>query len=136
MSVGECVQSHYFPFLRLPTFHCLQHRSRFSDKPAGDDAQSDSRVETATPESSSSPTLAATKMVDRKVPEMSDFLKKTTITEEERLAYNRFSWLTGNLISMIHEVDVLTIHDFTIVCFDSFLIAGLDLHLANFFLLS
>jgi hypothetical protein len=27
MSVDECVQFHRFPFLCLPTFHCLLHRS-------------------------------------------------------------------------------------------------------------
>jgi hypothetical protein len=59
-------------------------------------------------------------MMDRQVPEMSDFFKKTTITEEECLAYHRFDWLTNNLLSMISEVDVSTVHDSTIVYFESY----------------
>jgi hypothetical protein len=66
-------------------------------------------------------------MVDRKVPEMSDFFKKTTVTEEECEAYHRFGWLTGSLISTIPELDVPTVHDSTIVCFESYMVAGLGL---------
>jgi hypothetical protein len=58
---------------------------------------------------------------------MSDFFNKTIVTEEERLAYHNFSWLTGNLISMISEVDISTVHDSTTICFESYLIAGLGL---------
>jgi hypothetical protein len=66
-------------------------------------------------------------MADRKVSKMSDFFKKITVTEEDRLPYHRFGWLTGNLISTIPEVDVSTIHDSTIICFESYLITGLGL---------
>jgi hypothetical protein len=89
------------------------HDFPINDKPAGDDTQSDSGAVSAAPATSSSPTLAATKMADRKIPEMSDFFEKTTVTEEERQAYHEFSWLTGNLISMIPEVDISTVHDST-----------------------
>jgi hypothetical protein len=95
------------------------HDFPITDKPAGDDAQSDSGAESVAPTTSSSPTLAATKMADRKITEMSDFFGKTTVTEEERQAYHGFSWLTGNLISTIPKVDVPTVHNFTIVCFES-----------------
>jgi hypothetical protein len=71
-------------------------------------------------------------MVDRKVPEMSNFFKKTTVTKEECLAYHSFSWLTGNLISMIPEVDVPTVHDSTTICFESYLITGLGLPFSKF----
>jgi hypothetical protein len=63
---------------------------------------------------------------------MSDFFKKTTVTEEERRAYHRFSWLTGNLISTIPEVDVSIIHDSIIVCLESYLIVGLGLPPSKF----
>jgi hypothetical protein len=95
------------------------HDFPINDKPAGDDTQSDSGAVSVALATSSSPTLAATKMADRKIPEMSDFFEKTTVTEEERQAYHEFSWLTGNLISMIREVDIPTVHDSTIVCFES-----------------
>jgi hypothetical protein len=71
-------------------------------------------------------------MMDRKVLEMGDFLKKTIVTEEERLAYHSFCWLTGNLISMISEVDISTVHDFTTICFESYLITGLGLPPSKF----
>jgi hypothetical protein len=94
--------------------------------------RSDVLIKSIAPATSSSPTLAATKMADRKVPEMSDFFKKSTVTEEECLAYDSFSWLTGNLISMILEVDVPTVHDSTTICFESYLIAGLGLPPSKF----
>jgi hypothetical protein len=106
------------------------------DVSTGDDAQSNSGAECIAPATSSLPTLAATKMADRKVYEMSDFFKKTTVTKEQRLAYHSFGWLTGNLISMILEVDVPTVHDSTTICLESYLIAGLGLSPSKFFLLS
>ena len=91
-------------------------------------------MESAALATSSSPTLAATKMVDRRVPKMSNFFKKITVTEEERLAYHRIGWLTGNLISMIPKVDAPTVHDSTTICFESYLIAGLGLLPSKFLL--
>jgi hypothetical protein len=90
----------------------IAHDLPVTNKPAGNDAQSDSEVESAAPATSSSPTLATTKMAARKVFEMSDFFKKRTVTKEDRLAYHRFSWLTNNLLSTIPEVDVPSVHDF------------------------
>jgi hypothetical protein len=71
-------------------------------------------------------------MTDRKVPEMSDFFKKTTVTEEEHRGYHMFGWLTGNLISTIPEVDVPPIHDSTITYFESYLITGMSLPPSKF----
>jgi hypothetical protein len=102
------------------------------DTPADDDARSDSGAESIASTTSSSPTLAVTKMVDRKVPKMSDFFKKTIVTEEEHLAYHSFGWLTGNLIFMILEVDVPTVHDSTTICFESCLLTGLGLSPSKF----
>jgi hypothetical protein len=142
MSASSPMTSHSFAF-QLFTTCCITpishsmasktaHDLPITDKPIGDDTQSDSGAVSTAPTTSSSPTLAATKMVDRKVSEMSDFFKKTTDTEEERLAYHRFGWLTGNLMSMILVVDVPTVHDSTIVCFESYLIAGLGLPPSKF----
>jgi hypothetical protein len=137
MSASSPMTSHSFTFqlfttcCTAPISHSMAmktaHDLPITDKPIGDDAQSDSGAASTALTTSSSPTLAATKMVDRKVSEMSDFFKKTTDNEEERLAYHRFGWLTGNLMSMILVVDVPTIHESTIVCFESYLVAGLDL---------
>jgi hypothetical protein len=137
MSASSPITSHSFAFqlfgacCTTPVSHFMTVETAqdlpITDKPAAADAQSDSRVESTAPTTFASPTLAATKMADRNVPEMSDFFKKTTVIEEERRAYHRFSWLTGNLISMIPEVDVPTVHDSTIVCFESYLVARLGL---------
>jgi hypothetical protein len=142
MSASSPIASHSFAFqlfaacCTTPVSHSMAaktaHDLPITDKSARDDAQSDSGAESAAPATSSSPTLAATKMTDRKVPEMSDFFKKATVIEEERRAYHRFCWLTGNLISTIPEVDVPTVHDSTIVCFESYLVVGLDLPPSKF----
>jgi hypothetical protein len=59
-----------------------------------DDTKSDSGVESTAPVTSSSPTLGAIKMADREILGMSDFFKKTTVTDEELQAYHDFGWLT------------------------------------------
>jgi hypothetical protein len=142
MSASSPIASHSFAFqlfaacCTAPISHSMAaktaHDLPITDKPDGDDTQSDSGVERTTPTTSSSPTIATTKISDRKVPEMSDFFKKTTVTEEEHQAYHRFGWLTDNLISKILEVDVSIVHDSTIVCFESYLIIGLGLPPSKF----
>jgi hypothetical protein len=142
MIASSPITSHSFAFqlftacCTAPVSHSMAvktaHDLSIANTLSGDDTQSDSRVESAAPITSSSHVLAATKMVDIKVPEMSDFFKKIIVTEEERLAYHSFSWLTGNMISMIPEVDVPTVHDSTTICFESYLIAGLGLPTSKF----
>jgi hypothetical protein len=63
------------------------HNLPTADNPTADDTKSDSEAESAAPTTSSSPTLSAIKMADKKVPEMSAFFKKTTVIEQERQAY-------------------------------------------------
>jgi hypothetical protein len=53
------------------------------------------------------------------------FFKKMTVTEDDLRAYHDRGWLTGNLVSFIPEVDVPTIEDSTILCFESQLAVGL-----------
>jgi hypothetical protein len=77
-------------------------------------------------------TLAVIKMTNNKVLEMSDYWKKSTITEADHQAYHDFSWLTGNLMSTVLEVDFPTTHGSTVVCFESHLIAGLHLPPSKF----
>jgi hypothetical protein len=96
----------------------ISHDLHIADKPANDHSMSDSEVESA-PATSSTPTRAAIKMVEGKIPEFSEFFKKTTVIEEERRGYHDLGWLPGNLISMIPEVDEPTIHDSTVICFES-----------------
>jgi hypothetical protein len=100
MNASSPTASHSFAF-QLFTVCCTApvsqsmvaetaHDLPITDKPVAANAQSDSGVESVALVTSSSPILAATKMADRKVPEMSGFFKKTTVTEEERLDYHMF----------------------------------------------
>jgi hypothetical protein len=86
-----------------------------ADTPAVDEGRNDSGAESDAPTTSSSVTLAIIKMVDNKVPEMSDYWKKSTITKVDRQAYHDFGWLTGNLMSIVPEVDFPSTHDSTVV---------------------
>jgi hypothetical protein len=76
---------------------------------------------------SSSLTRGAAKMADGEILELTDFFKKTTVTEDDRKAYHDRGWMAGNLLSFIPEVDVPTIEGSTILYFESQLVAGLGL---------
>jgi hypothetical protein len=81
---------------------------------------------------SSSPTRGATKMAEGEIPELSDFFKKTTMTEDDHRAYHDRGWLTGNLVFFIPEVDVSTVEGSIILCFESQLAAGVGLPPSKF----
>jgi hypothetical protein len=76
---------------------------------------------------SSSSTRGTAKMVEGEIPELTDFFKKMTVTEDDRRAYHNRGWLTGNLVSFISEVDVPTVEGSTVLFFESQLTAGLGL---------
>jgi hypothetical protein len=75
----------------------------------------------------SSLTCGATLMDKGEILELSDFFKKTYVTDGERQAYHERGWLTGNVISSVNEVDIPTIEGSTAICFESHLIVGLGL---------
>jgi hypothetical protein len=75
----------------------------------------------------SSPTHGGTRMAAGEIPELTDFFKKTTMTEDDRRAYHDRGWITGNLVSFIPEVDVPTVEGSTIIYFESQLVAGVGL---------
>jgi hypothetical protein len=97
-----------------------------------DDLGHDSAAESAAMAASSSPTHGATRMSRGEIPELTDFFKKTTVTEHNHRAYHDRGWLTGNLVSIIPEVDVHTVEGSTIICFESQLAAGIGLPLSKF----
>jgi hypothetical protein len=97
-----------------------------------DDSGHDSGTESTVMATSSSLIHGTTKMVEEKIPELTDFFKKTTVTEDNRRAYHDREWLTDNLISFILEVDVPTIDGSIILCFESQLAAGLGLPPSKF----
>jgi hypothetical protein len=72
---------------------------------SADDSGHDSGAESAAM-AASSPTRGATRMAVGEIPELTDFFKKTTVTEDDRRAYHDRGWLTSNLVSFIPEIDV------------------------------
>jgi hypothetical protein len=52
-----------------------------------DDSGHDSRAESTVMAASSSPTRGTTKIAEGEIPELTDFFKKTTVTEDDRRAY-------------------------------------------------
>jgi hypothetical protein len=102
------------------------------DKLADDDAKNDSGAESAATTTSSSTTLATIKLADNKVPEMTGYWKKSSVIEVDCKTYHDLCWLSGNLVSMIPEVDVPTTHGSTVMCFESHLISGLGLPPSKF----
>jgi hypothetical protein len=97
-----------------------------------DDSGHDSRAKSTTMTASSSPTHGTTKTSEGEIPELTDFFKKMTMTEDDLRAYHDRGWLTGNLVSFIPEVDVPTGEGSTILCFESQLAAGVGLPPSKF----
>jgi hypothetical protein len=97
-----------------------------------DDSRHDSRVKSTVMVASSSPTHGATKMADGGILELTNFFKKTTVTEDDLRAYHDRGWLPGNLVSFIPEVDIPTIEGSTILFFEYQLAAGLGLPPSKF----
>jgi hypothetical protein len=81
---------------------------------SADDSGHDSGAESAAM-AASSPTRGATRMVVGEIPKLTNFFKKTTMTEDNHRTYHDRGWLTGNLVSFIPEVDVPTLEGSTII---------------------
>jgi hypothetical protein len=99
--------------------------------PAIDEGRSNSGAESYAPATSSA-THVVIKMAGSKVTKMSDYWKKSIITEADHQVYHDFGWLTDNQMSTIPEVDFPTTHGSTVVCFESHMIAGLGLPPSKF----
>jgi hypothetical protein len=102
-----------------------------NNPPADEDTRNDSGVESIGA-TTSSPTRGAALMAKGEIPELLDFIKKTSVTDGERQAYHECGYLTGNLISSIPEVDIPTVEVSTAICIESHLIAGLGLPPSKF----
>jgi hypothetical protein len=48
-------------------------------------------------------------MAEGENPELTNFFKKMTVTEDDRRTYHDCGWLTGNFFSFIPVVDVPTV---------------------------
>jgi hypothetical protein len=102
-----------------------------TNPPTDEDTGNNSGVESIAA-TTSSPTHGAVVMAKGEIPELSNFFKKTSVTDGERQAYHVRGWLTGNVISSIPEVDVSTVEGSTVICFESHLVAGLGLPASKF----
>jgi hypothetical protein len=95
-----------------------------ASSPVDEDTESDSGPESIAA-TAFSPTRGTALMAKGEIPELSDFFKKTSVTNDERQAYHEHDWLIDNVISSIPEVDVPTIEGSTIVYFEPHLVVGL-----------
>jgi hypothetical protein len=80
--------------------------------------RSDSEAENTTMTTSSCLTHGVSMMAKGEIPELTDFFKKTSLSKEKLQGYHRLGWLTGNVLSSIPEVDVSTVHDSSVLCFE------------------
>jgi hypothetical protein len=102
------------------------HAPIAANPPVDEDTGCDSGEESVTA-MASSPNCGIALMAKGEIPELSDFFKKTSVTDEERQAYHNRGWLPSNVISSIPEVDILTVEGSTIVRFKPHLVAVLGL---------
>jgi hypothetical protein len=107
------------------------HDPIIANPSADEDTGNDSRAESVTA-TTSSPTRGTALMTKGEIPELSDFFKKTSVTDGKHQAYHEHGWLTGNVISFVPEVDIPTIEGSTVICFESHLVAGLGLPPSKF----
>jgi hypothetical protein len=108
------------------------HDPAATNLPADEGSRSDSEAESTTMTTSSFPTHGASMMAKGEIPELTNFFKKTNVSEEELQTYHSHGWLTGNVLSSIPEVDVPTVHGSSVLCFESNLLAGLGLPPSKF----
>jgi hypothetical protein len=107
------------------------HDPIIANPPTDEDTGNDSRAESVAA-MTSSPTHGAALMAKGEIPELSNFFNKTSITDCECQAYHEHGWLTGNIISSIHELDIPTVEGSTVICFESHLVVGLGLSPSKF----
>jgi hypothetical protein len=97
-----------------------------NNPPIDDDARSDSGAESTAMTTSSFLTHDVSLMAKGEIPELTDFFKKTTVTEEECRSFHDSGWLSGSVIT-IPEVDVPTVDGSNVLYFESHLLARLGL---------
>jgi hypothetical protein len=102
------------------------HNPTVANPPVDEDTRSDPGAESIAV-TASSPTRGAALMAKGEIPELSDFFKKMSVTDDERQAYHDRGWLTGNIISSIPEVDVPTVKVSIVVRFEPHLVAKMGL---------
>jgi hypothetical protein len=102
-----------------------------TNPPIDDDARSDSGAESTAMTTSSFLTHDVSLMAKGEIPDLTDFFKKTTVTEEECQSFHDSGWLSGSVIT-IPEVDVPTVDGLNVLYFESQLLARLGLPPSKF----
>jgi hypothetical protein len=126
-------------------FTALVHRTHSSCSMAGesdqtllaaDDAVVDTKTisgaESVVVVASSSSNAVIEKMARKDVHVLTDYSKKSKVTEADRAADHTTDWLSGGVESFVPDLELLTVDNTTVVCFDSHLSAGLDLPPSKF----
>jgi hypothetical protein len=101
-----------------------------------DDAKAASLAESDVVVASSSSNAATEKMMKKDVPVMTDYWKKSSVTEVDQSAYHSVDWLPGGVESFMPDLESLMVDNTTIVCFESHLATGLGFLPASFTFLS
>jgi hypothetical protein len=97
-----------------------------------DEIKTASRVESNVQVASSSSNVVVEKMANKTTPMLSDYWKKSTVTEADRSPHHTTGWLGGRLEYFIPEVDVSMVDNSIVVRFESHLVAGLGLPPSKF----
>jgi hypothetical protein len=92
-----------------------------------DEIKTASRVESDVQVASSSSNVVVEKIANKTTPMLSDYWKKSTVTEADRSPHHTTGWLGGGLEYFIPEVDVSMVDNSIVVHFESHLVAGLGL---------
>jgi hypothetical protein len=144
----EHVSSHHFsllpshlscylhPCCTAPTLYSKAkgpaHDPATVNPPVDESTRSDSEAKSTAMITSSSPTRGVSMMAKGEIPELINFFKETSLSEEELQGYHHLRWLTGNILSSIPEINVLTVHCSSVLCFESHMLAGLGLPPSKF----
>jgi hypothetical protein len=71
-------------------------------------------------------------MAKKDVPMLTNYWKKSMVTEADRSAYHNDDRLPAGVESFIPHLEFLTVDNTTIVCFESYLVAGLGIPPSKF----
>jgi hypothetical protein len=74
------------------------------DEPVVDESKRDFGTESDISVASSSSNMTVVKIEDKIIPDMSDYWKKSTITEADRKAHHSASWLNDDLESSVNAL--------------------------------
>jgi hypothetical protein len=143
------IKSHCFSLFAFKSFTfpftALLHRIQSSCTTANESAQTllaagdtaanaktISGAESDVAVASSSSNVAIVKMAKKDVPVLTDYWKKSMVTEADRSAYHYADWLPGGVESFIPYLEFPIVDNTTIVCFEYLLVARLGLPPSKF----